>query len=666
MKPLPNQKILLILILTMAAVLRFYNLLFDAPYFFNPDERNMASAITQLRLPENMGELQDCFQLTNPKPKANSQQPVCNLNPHFFAYGQFPLYLAFFSGITTNALAQTYSNLITGGQQLITDNRPASPDGQPITNLTFPQAIFWLRFWSAVASTLTVFVVYLISKLLFDKASLHYSALLSALFSVFIPGLIQSAHFGTTESLLTFFFMIIIYLSIKLLSDSSKHQAATLVLFPIVMGTALGTKLSALPFAFPFFVALLIKLTKDLKSAKKIKLFLVTLLRFIFMGAFLLCASVFIYVLSSPFNFISLDDFRGSTRYEVNVARGDDKVFYTRQFEQTQPLLFQITHVFPFALGPVIFILGTIGFLLAVIVCIWPQKRKNPAAPMLGIVVAAFVGYLLPNAFVYAKWVRFMTPIFPLFSIFAIYVLISIRQNFGKDHGAEQQEVNKKQGIMQDFRNSFPYFLLPSFYFLAILPGLAFMSIYIHNDVRVTASRWIYDNIPSGAHVLSETANVIDIPLGAPTKQNYILHPVSFDFYNLDTDPHIGEKLIDELVASDYIFIPSRRLFANALKQEEKFPLLASYYKLLFSEQLGFTPQKGFSSFPTILPIASSYPSIPYNPSILHSFTSSIANGYLPDENAEETWTVFDHPVIRIYKKTKALSANDYRQLLKI
>ena len=22
-----------------------------------------------------------------------------------------------------------------------------------------------------------------------------------------------------------------------------------------------------------------------------------------------------------------------------------------------------------------------------------------------------------------------------------------------------------------------------------------------------------------------------------------------------------------------------------------------------------------------------------------------------PDENAEETWTVFDHPVIRIYKK---------------
>jgi len=28
-----------------------------------------------------------------------------------------------------------------------------------------------------------------------------------------------------------------------------------------------------------------------------------------------------------------------------------------------------------------------------------------------------------------------------------------------------------------------------------------------------------------------------------------------------------------------------------------------------------------------------------------------------PDENAEETWSVFDHPVIRIYKKSSNVKA---------
>src|SRR3989338_3250061 len=53
---------------------RLYNLGWGAPFYFHPDERNIAFSITQLRFPSQM-------------------------NPHFFAYGSFPLYVIYFTSI---------------------------------------------------------------------------------------------------------------------------------------------------------------------------------------------------------------------------------------------------------------------------------------------------------------------------------------------------------------------------------------------------------------------------------------------------------------------------------------------------------------------------------------------------------------------------------------
>ncbi len=89
---------------------RFINLSWGLPYPFHPDERNMADAITQLHC---TGFNKDCF------------------NPHFFAYGQLPLYLAYFS-------AKLFHEV------------PKVPSG-----ITFTQAVMALRVSSAMASVLT-------------------------------------------------------------------------------------------------------------------------------------------------------------------------------------------------------------------------------------------------------------------------------------------------------------------------------------------------------------------------------------------------------------------------------------------------------------------------------------------------------------------------------
>jgi hypothetical protein len=66
----------------------------------------------------------------------------------------------------------------------------------------------------------------------------------------------------------------------------------------------------------------------------------------------------------------------------------------------------------------------------------------------------------------------------------------------------------------------------------------------------------------------------------------------------------------------------------------KEFPKLNQYYQNLFSGRLGFEKVAEFSTSPKI------------------SFFGKTLLEF-PDEKTEETWTVFDHPVIRIYKRDK-------------
>ncbi|MBI4137300.1 hypothetical protein HY469_04525, partial [Candidatus Roizmanbacteria bacterium] len=179
---------------------------------------------------------------------------------------------------------------------------------------------------------------------------------------------------------------------------------------------------------------------------------------------------------------------------------------------------------------------------------------------------------------------------------------------------------------------------------LTVLPGLQFSSIYFRKDTRVQASEWIYENIPAQSYILSETANVVDIPVGLASVENKDYTVVSFNFYELD-HPVEGQKLYRDLLYhlenANYIFVPSRRIFANYLRFPERYPRVNAYYQALFSE----SGELGFELIHTTSPC-------------IHSVIR------LCDEYAEETWTVFDHPVIRIYNKVTPKTREEYDKIL--
>ncbi len=523
-RALPPLIILLLLILT-----RFLNLSWGLPFPFHPDERNIANSISQLSCnasPFTLEGLRNC------------------LNPHFFAYGQLPIYLG------------------------------------RILDYLFQDATLSLRFISAVASVLTVFFIYRIFARVFFKDE-KFNIWLLLLF-VFSPGLIQSAHFGTTESLLILFFTWLVYESLLFINNkiSLKHF---ILISGLVSGLAVATKISSLIFIALPIVAVLYSSSNIEKTGSQLTTFTRTIIAYILL-------TLLISIIFSPHNFLSFNEFIGSVRYESDVALGNVKVFYTRQFENTIPILFQFTKIFPYTLGLPVLLLFALGFFTL------PKNRNN------NFLRLSFLIYFLPTVALYAKWTRFMAPAFPLIILIAAITLA--------------KTITKKRLF---------YLLL----LISVIPGIAFLSVYSHQDVRITASDWIYKNIHKESYILSETANVVDLPL--PINNIYPNYTyISFNFYDLDQSQSLRDELSLHLNNSDYIFVPSRRIVAN--HQKEDYPVLAEYYEKLFDGKFGFKKIAEFTSYPKI-----------------SLFGKTLLE--FPDEPAEETFTVFDHPVIRIYKK---------------
>ena len=519
-KVIPAKAGIYIIFIVLALFTRFYGIFWGNLNFFHPDENNMATALAQLSWPTN-------------------------LNPHFFAYGQFPLYLGYFS-LRLFHIANS-----------------------------FPSSIYVLRIWSALFSVATIIILYRLSQLLFKKYSL-----LLPLLAVFSPGLIQLAHFGTTESLLIFVSVTVVYLAQKYLH----HPQLKYVLgSTLLVGIGFGSKLTALFFAAPILLAILFKNVNY-------KFFL---LAFIFSLSALLIA-----LISSPYSLIELANFKSAMLYETGVATGLIKVFYTNQFLHTTPYLFPLLHIFPYALGLpafLLFIFGSFYFLI--------HKSSLINRKSIIILIPSLV-YFIYNGQLYTKWFRFMSPLF----VFLLFPVALFLQTIISK--------NKKLG----------FGLLG----LCLLPGLLFMQLYFQPDIRLSASSWINTHFPPQSIVLSEAGNVANIPIPNPS-----LAVTNFDFYNLDTNPNLPLDLVDAISSSEYILIPSRRIFMN--QQGPTFPISQKYYQNLFNGNLGFQLVKEFKPNTDFL---------------------------LPGEQAEETFTVFDHPTIRLYQKVKTLTLAQISQLI--
>ncbi len=526
--------VILFLLFALLVYTRFVNLPWGLPYPFHPDERNIAMAVSEISFRKIY-------------------------SPNFWSYGGFQINLG-------HAIVLVLKFF----------------DGDLDTPIGFQEAVISLRLISAIASVLTVLFAYQILRKVFEVKN----KILLLLPFVFSPALIQFAHFGTTESVLMLFYTWLVYESLLFIKNkiTLKHFV---VISSIVSGLAVATKVSSIIFVSLPIIALLY-------SAKSYKKRILDWTRIIIIT---LLGTTFVGIVFSPHYLFYWQNFLGSLFYERSLVTSQLPIFYTRQFFETVPIVFQFKNIFPYALGLPVFVFFAIGFLIL------------PFNKTYNFLRFAFLLYFLPNAFLFTKWTRFMAPAMPLMILMANLTILQVAK------------------LTHDRIINWKYFVFYVLIVICIIPGIAFLSIYTNPDIRLTASSWINKNIPNDSYILSETANVVDLPVdGKSFQQN-----IQFDFYNLDQDPKLQTELKNHLDSADYVFIPSRRVFANHSKK--RYPLVDKYYNDLFSGKSGFKRAMEFSSYPRIV-----------------LFGRTLVE--FPDEQAEETWSVFDHPVIRIYKKT--------------
>ncbi|GIW61246.1 MAG: hypothetical protein KatS3mg089_0098 [Patescibacteria group bacterium] len=524
-----RSKFLFFIMMLSAFFLRFNNLNWDQGHFFHPDERNIANAVSHIKL-------------------------FSQLDPQFYAYGGFLIYLY---KITADIFSFIFSN-------------PLLSSDWAFINLLG-------RHFSAFFSTLTLIPLYLVTRIVFQEKV----ALITSILYTFTVSSIQTAHFSITENFLTLSIVTLILLA---LNFYKKHKISLVLWMGILLGISAATKTTGISFAIVPLITLGILLKEKKLSIKKAFLFLIMILSI----------AVFIFTLSSPYTFLKWNKFRESMEFENSVVLGTNRVVYTLQFSDTKPYLFQLKNLF-WQIGPV-FVMSILGIIYLVY-----QFFKKPNI----LFCILFIFPLLYFAYVgawYAKFIRYMVPIIPFLLIAASVSLAWIQQKF------------KILGII-----IFVFFLT-----INIIWAVAFSSIYVREQTRISASKWIYEHISPGSKILTEHwDDGLPIPLGNKLPDQYQIRQLTI--YEPDNASKI-EYYARELSQADYIFITTRRLYGTLLHLPKKYPITQRYYQLLFSGELGYQKIAEFSSYPQILGIV------------------------INDDLTEETFQVYDHPKVLIFK----------------
>jgi YYY domain-containing protein len=139
-----------------------------------------------------------------------------------------------------------------------------------------------------------------------------------------------------------------------------------------------------------------------------------------------------------------------------------------------------------------------------------------------------------------------------------------------------------------------------------------------------------------------------------------IYTPLNLELYEPDT-PQKRDSMIQILSNSDYIVIPSNRAYDAMPRLPLRYPMTLKYYQALFDcncdgngiENRAYGLEPPFKS--------------PLGFDLVATFESSPNLGWLSfnDQSADESFTVYDHPKVLIFKKSKDFSVDKVSALLK-
>ncbi|MDY7042360.1 MAG: glycosyltransferase family 39 protein, partial [Chloroflexota bacterium] len=392
----------LVVILLLAAALRLHNVAWDGGKLVHPDERStVAFYAPTMHWPQDWSTAFD--------PKQSSFNPLWDpvgQQRRSYTYGHFPLYLLTITANAVRALAPLAQRL--GASAELVNSLTSATDIQGFA--------FIGRVIMALSDTATVYLVYLIARRLYRRGA----ALLAAALSAFTVLQIQLAHFFAVDPISTTFTLLALYGAMLMFERRTRGAA---VLTGVGMALAVASKFSAMPIlAAPVMAALLITLLdkgEDRATARA------QALRHLILA----CLVAFIvFALTSPFVLLDWPNFmQAVVREQGAMVRGIADMPFTRQYRGTMPYVYFIGQQLRWGMG---LPLGVVAFLGLAWVLVRAVLRR--AQPGEWILLSWIVPYFGATGLFLAKFMRYMVPLVPLFTLMGAGLLVQVSKSAGR------------------------------------------------------------------------------------------------------------------------------------------------------------------------------------------------------------------------------------------
>jgi uncharacterized membrane protein len=664
---------ILLVILLIGAYLRLSHINWDMETHIHPDERFLTMVSDRLRLPASLGEYLDST--TSPLNPYNIRDGNGNMQFPLYVYGNLPLTI-----VRVAAEAANKFNLAT---------HMWTPEGQDVPlDLTAYWGVHYVgRATSALFDLAGILVLYFIGRRLYGRRA----GLLSAALLAFAPLPLQQSHFFTADTFATFFSLVTFYYCVRVAfggkaelqdppsadaEDGAAHwrpaSAGGGWLSYLALGLSLGAtiacRINLAPLAGIALLAIGMRAWREWSAGAARRrdgredrawvgfLLQATLFRTFLFGIAALLA--FRVLMPYAFGGTSVLDFSFSDHWRDNMHEiqvlisGGADYPPGHQWTGRTPFVFPFVNMVVWGMGLPLGLAGWAGFLVA----FW-QIAASLVRPAYLFLARR---HLLPVAWVGGMWVwqglqfvqsmRYYLPLYPILCLFAAWLLWWLVEVANRRVAASRDRQGsspaRRSLVSASFLRPAAYVLLAGVTLGTILWGWGFLAIYRRPLTRITASRWMYDNIPAGAHIGNEHWDD-QLPLAIDGRCAYKpcgpyegLSSSSdglMQMYGEDT-PEKRELLYRWLDESDYIVLSSNRLWASIPRLPLRYPMTTLYYKLLFEGKLGFKQVAHFTSFPTIFGIQ------------------------FDDTGAEEAFSVYDHPVVYIFQKTPDYSEARLRE----
>ena len=638
-----TSRVLLIAILVVALALRFYGLAWDEGFSYtpHPDERAILDRVLGVS-PPGLGELGLLLDA--------EQSPW---NPRWFNYGSFPLYVL--------KVVQIVGSPFVGDD--VNDIRVLG------------------RAVSGLADIATILAVYGIAVLAFDRRTGLLAALLTALAVIHI----QLSHFFAVDTLQAMLAIAALYFMVRVAREGRTRDS---LLAGALVGLGLATKASQLPILAPFVIAhVMFAFSLNGLNGKpatgKFEERLETAFWGIVGGGAL---AVIALVLAQPYTLLDWGTFFSHVSEQSEMIRGIRDYPYTRQYADTLPYWYHIRQLAVWGYGLPLGIVAWAGLLyvslrgmswklgiaylavgwalpaaillvsysaiavaaaagisLVALLATLPLRSKNTQIEVL--LLCWVVPYLLVTGAFHVKFMRYMLPVAPLLTLFGARMLWALWESTA----SYRRSLRPLTGVLIAL-----VVAGTAFYALAYVNGVYGS---VHTGVR--ASEWLNRVAPYGAYVLKEHWEE-----SLPNLRS------DFEFYDLpmyEPDRAAKTALIAETLAeADFLVFFSNRLYGTIPRLPERYRISSEYYRLLFSERLGYTLANVQTSYPVLFGVSFvddtlGRPNLP-TPSLQD--TPSATPPGLNLGYADESFSVYDHPKVLIFQNTGRFDAGEIQRLI--